>query len=83
MKNGQLWFNTQTRRVERVTATGPRVCATSFHREDLMGWPNSYLRRATKEEVEQYLEEVENENLFSGVYKENAEAFFSLLNSRP
>ena len=58
MKNGQLWFNTQTRRVERVIATGPRVCATSFHREDLIGWPNSYMRRATKEEVLQYLEEV-------------------------
>lgn len=70
MKNGQLWFNTQTRRVERVIATGPRVCATSFHREDLIGWPNSYMRRATKEEVLQYLEEVENEN--STVYKENA-----------
>ena len=70
MKNGQLWFNTQTRRVERVIATGPRVCATSFHREDLMGWPNSYMRRATEEEVLQYLEEVENEN--STVYKENA-----------
>lgn len=69
MKNGQLWFNTQTRRVERVIATGPRVCATSFHREDLIGWPNSYMRRATKEEVLQYLEEVENEN--STVYKEN------------
>lgn len=70
MKNGQLWYNTQTRRVERVIATGPRVCATSFHREDLIGWPNSYMRRATKEEVLQYLEEVENEN--STVYKENA-----------
>ena len=70
MKNGQLWFNTQTRRVERVIATGPRVCATSFHREDLIGWPNSYMRRATKEEVLQYLEEVENEN--ATVYKENA-----------
>ena len=69
MKNGQLWYNTQTRRVERVIATGPRVCATSFHREDLIGWPNSYMRRATKEEVLQYLEEVENEN--STVYKEN------------
>lgn len=102
MKNGQLWFNTQTRRVERVTAAGPRVCATSFHREDLMGWPNSYLRRATKEEVKQYLEEVAGSSTTivdpsvvpktlqsSGPlatykdYKENAEAFFSFLNSRP
>jgi hypothetical protein len=56
MKNGQLWYNTQTRRVERVIATGPRVCATSFHREDLMGWPNSYLRRANKAEVLEYLD---------------------------
>lgn len=70
MKNGQLWFNTQTRRVERVIATGPRVCASSFHREDLVGWPNSYMRRATKQEVLQYLQDVENEN--STVYKENA-----------
>ena len=70
MKNGQLWFNTQTRRVERIIATGPRVCASSFHREDLVGWPNSYMRRATKQEVLQYLQDVENEN--STVYKENA-----------
>lgn len=60
MKNGQLWYNTQTRRVERVIATGPRVCATSFHREDLVGWPNSYLRRATKSEVLEYLDGVED-----------------------
>jgi len=59
MKNGQLWYNTMTRRVERVIATGPRVCATSFHREDLAGWPNSYLRRATGGEVKEYLEGAE------------------------
>ena len=51
MKNGQLWYNTRTRRVERVIATGPRVCATSYHREDLVGWPNSYMRLATSAEV--------------------------------
>ena len=60
MKNGQLWYNSQTRRVERVIATGPRVCATSFHREDLVGWPNSYLRRATKAEVLEYLDGAED-----------------------
>lgn len=60
MKNGQLWYNTITRRVERVIATGPRVCATSFHRQDLVGWPNSYLRRANSDEVQQYLNSGEN-----------------------
>lgn len=59
MKNGQLWYNTRTRRVERVIATGPRVCATSFHREDLVGWPNSYMRRATGAEVKEYLDGAE------------------------
>jgi hypothetical protein len=59
MKNGQLWYNTQSRRVERVIATGPRVCATSFHREDLVGWPNSYMRRATGAEVQEYLDGAE------------------------
>ena len=59
MKNGQLWYNTQSRRVERVIATGPRVCATSFHREDLVGWPNSYLRPATSAEVREYLDGTE------------------------
>lgn len=56
MKNGQLWYNTQSRRVERLVATGPRACATSFHRESLVGWPNSYLRRATSEEMREYLD---------------------------
>jgi len=59
MKNGQLWYNTRTRRVERVIATGPRVCATSYHREDLVGWPNSYMRLATSAEVIEYLEGAE------------------------
>ncbi len=59
MKNGQLWYNTITRRVERVIATGPRVCATSFHREDLCGWANSLMRRATSAEVIEYLEGAE------------------------
>jgi hypothetical protein len=82
MKNGQLWYNTITRRVERVIATGPRVCATSFHREDLVGWgirralflsrfddqPNSYMRKCTSEEIEGYLREV---NESSVVYKED------------
>ena len=56
MKNGQLWYNTRTRRVERVIATGPRVCATSYHREDLCGWLNSQMRRATSAEVLEYLQ---------------------------
>lgn len=60
MKNGQLWYNTITRRVERVIATGSRVCATSFHRQDLVGWPSSYLRRANSDEVQQYLNSGEN-----------------------
>jgi len=68
MKNGQLWYNTVTRRVERVIATGPRVCATSFHREDLVGWPNSYMRKCTSEEMAEYLREV---NESSVVYKED------------
>jgi hypothetical protein len=58
MKNGQLWFNTVTHRVERVLSTGPRVCATSHHKEDLVGWPVSRLRPATSEEVFNYLGEI-------------------------
>lgn len=58
MKNGQLWFNTVTHRVERVLSTGPRVCATSHHKKDLVGWPVSRLRPATSEEVFNYLGEI-------------------------
>lgn len=58
MKNGQLWFNTVTHRVERVLSTGPRVCATSYHKEDLVAWPVTRLRPANETEVFNYLGEI-------------------------
>jgi hypothetical protein len=60
MKNGQLWFNTFMQRVERIVACGPRVVASTYHKEDLHGWVRSQFRPATREEVEAYLAPVES-----------------------
>lgn len=55
IKNGQLWFNTKSQRVERVIHTNAGMITTSFHKEMLYGWPRTAFRRATSEEVKVYL----------------------------
>ena len=57
MKNGQLWFNTVTNRVERIRSLGPIVVATTYHKQDLNGWVRSQFRAATTTEVKTYLEQ--------------------------
>ena len=58
MKNGQLWYNLVTRRIERLRSLGPVVVATTHHKDDLQGWARSQFRAGSAEEVQNYLDEI-------------------------
>jgi hypothetical protein len=60
MKNGQLWFNLITRRIERLRCIGPLLVATTHHKDDLQGWARSQFRAASAAEVQKYLDEIKD-----------------------
>jgi hypothetical protein len=56
-KKAQLWFNVNTKRVERISQTIPfvEIVYTSFHKEPQVAYVTTALRPATREEVMAYL----------------------------
>ena len=57
IRNGSLYFNLKRERVERVisnTFSKARV-VTECHKKDQVAIPSTYLRKASKEEVTNYL----------------------------
>lgn len=58
--NGKLYFNKGTRQVERIVEVqGKNLIWTSRHKHEAKAYPKSNFRKATKEEVENYLKEAE------------------------
>jgi len=53
--NGKLYFNTRTNRVERVVETCGALVFTSWHKDEIKTYRKTEIQKATKVEVEQYL----------------------------
>ena len=60
IRNGALYYNTETKRTERVIGkVSPVRVLTYWHQKDERSWNHRKLEKATQEQVENYLDKID------------------------